>query len=68
MKIYPKSTITIFLCLFLLAINSHADVRDPERTQGLATPAPIGESELISLKAGASSYRRRLPNKGELMI
>ena len=64
MKINPKSTITIFLCLFLLAINSHADVRAPERTQGLVAPAPIGESELIFLEGKGKFISAQITKQG----
>ncbi len=64
MKINPKSTITIFLCLFLLAANTHADVRNPERTQGLAAPAPIGESELIFLEGRGKFISAQITKQG----
>lgn len=65
MKIYPRcNVIALFLCLFILGVNAQADVRDPERTQGLVTQAPNGETELIFLEGRGKFVSAQITKQG----
>ncbi|MEE9355145.1 MAG: hypothetical protein V3U75_06100 [Methylococcaceae bacterium] len=65
MKIYTRCNfIALFLYLFMLGVNANADVRNPERTQGLVTQAPTGDTELIFLKGRGKFISAQISKQG----
>lgn len=65
MKTYLRlSAITLFFGLALLASTTQADIRNPERTQGLIAPASIGETELVFLEGPGKFVSAEITKQG----
>ncbi|KAB2835305.1 MAG: hypothetical protein F9K48_04520 [Candidatus Brocadia sp.] len=55
---------SIVLAMLLIVVVAYADVKAPQRTQGLIAPAPQGTHELVSLKGRGKFVSAEITKQG----